>query len=167
VRRGRGQRRGRRSTAAKERGRCAGGRRRHGGPWGINGAVRRGVRRSGDGAYWRGCGGIVSSSPAAAGTGRLRQRVLRVPRAAARLVAREGVRGRHRTSRRRVHRGAHGRAHGDVAMPPVSHRTSWARGGGVLVVHHSIHGAYVRAQGTKGRLWGKVAGARVERIERE
>ena len=35
------------------------------------------------------------------------------------------------------------------------------------MVHHSIHGAYVRAQGTKGRLWGKVAGARVEWREGE
>jgi hypothetical protein len=86
VRRGRGQRRSHRSTAAKERGRSAVGRRRHGGPWGINGAVRRGVRRSGDGAYWRGQGGIPSLSPAAAGTGRGRERVWRDCVVAAQLV---------------------------------------------------------------------------------
>jgi hypothetical protein len=55
--RGRSQRRSRRSRATKERGRCAGGRRRHGGPWGLNGTVRRGVQRSRPCAYCRGRGG--------------------------------------------------------------------------------------------------------------
>ena len=53
----------------------------------------------------------------------------------------------------------------DVApMPLLSHQCV---AGLDVVVHHSIHGAYVRAQGTKGRLGGKVAGARVERREGE
>jgi hypothetical protein len=96
VGRGRGQRRGRRSRATKERGRCAGGRRRHGGPWGLNGAVRRGVRRSGEGAYWRGQGGIPSLSPAAAGTGRGRARVWRVRGGMVMLTASRGGTGRDR-----------------------------------------------------------------------
>ncbi|KAK1663432.1 hypothetical protein QYE76_051591 [Lolium multiflorum] len=54
-------------------------------------------------------------------------------------------------------RGARGSAHGDVAMPSLSCRTSWARACLVRVVVLSTNGGHRRAQGIKWVLGDKVA----------